>query len=275
VTVTGTNGTLVHATSIAVTVTAPRPTARFTYEPASPKAKEIVAFDASSSTDSDPGATLQARWDWQGDGVWDTSFSSTLTATHAFASTGAYTVNLEILDSHGITDTTRQVITVLATGSGDQTPPHVMILSPENATVVTTPNVTVTGIASDNLGIRSVELSTDNVTWTPASGTAAWSGTVSVNEGTNTIYARATDTAGNRKTVQVVVTVEIPEGVPPQEPPSIPLSESPPFPLLQIIVIVAAGAAAEVALYVTYHRIARKAGRKEETDEPSSRRDPP
>src|SRR5207249_9447210 len=77
VSVTGTSGTLVHTATIAVTVTTAGPTARFSYSPTVPKVNDTVLFDASSSSDTNSAATLQARWDWEGDGAWDTSFSST------------------------------------------------------------------------------------------------------------------------------------------------------------------------------------------------------
>src|SRR5206468_2384948 len=88
VTITGTSGTLVHTAAVSVTVTAAGPVARFTFAPAYPQVNDTVTFDASSSTDSDPTATLQARWDWAGDGTWDTPYSSVLTAQHAFAAAG-------------------------------------------------------------------------------------------------------------------------------------------------------------------------------------------
>src|SRR5207249_1031126 len=88
VVVTGTSGTLSRTASMAVTVAATGPTARFTFAPPYPRVDNSVAFDASSSTDSDPSATLQARWDWEGDGVWDTPYSSTLTIQHAFTTAG-------------------------------------------------------------------------------------------------------------------------------------------------------------------------------------------
>jgi hypothetical protein len=102
VTITGTNGTLVHSTKVAVTVVPPGPTARFTFYPPFPVVNQQVVFDASSSTDTDPGATLEARWDWEGNGTWDTGYSTTLTAQHAFSAPGAYPVRLEIRDSHSL-----------------------------------------------------------------------------------------------------------------------------------------------------------------------------
>src|SRR2546427_717876 len=118
VTITGTSGALVHTASVAVTITAPGPIARFVYAPTLPSVNDTITFDASSSTDSDPSATLQARWDWESDGTWDTTLSSSLTAQHAFAASGSYTVKLEIQDSHAFSDTDSRAITVFASGGG-------------------------------------------------------------------------------------------------------------------------------------------------------------
>src|SRR5207245_3547850 len=77
-----------------------------------------ITFAASPSTASDPTATLQARWDWESDGTWDTSLSTTLTAQHAFGASGTYTVKLEIQDSNGFSDTDSKAISVFASGAG-------------------------------------------------------------------------------------------------------------------------------------------------------------
>src|SRR5439155_1629380 len=63
VTITGTGGALVHTAPVAVTITAAGPTARFVYSPTVPSVNDRITFDASSTTDSDPSATLQARRD--------------------------------------------------------------------------------------------------------------------------------------------------------------------------------------------------------------------
>src|SRR5712664_386835 len=118
VTITGTSGALVHTAPVAVTITAAGPTARFTYSPTVPVVNDTITFDASTSTDSDPIATLQGRWDWESDGTWDTALSSTLTAQHAFAASGTYTVTLQIQDSHGLSNTASKPISVFASGGG-------------------------------------------------------------------------------------------------------------------------------------------------------------
>src|SRR5256886_12970741 len=105
---------LVLTTPVAVANTATGPTAHFVYSPTLPSVNDTITFDASSSTDSDPSATLQARWDWESDGTWDTTLSSSLTAQHAFAASGSYTVKLEIQDSHAFSDTDSRLLTLFA-----------------------------------------------------------------------------------------------------------------------------------------------------------------
>jgi PKD repeat protein len=131
VTVTGTSGTLIHTATISVTVTSPGPIARFTHAPTVPRVNDTVVFDASSSTDTDPTATLQARWDWDGNGVWDTALSSTLTTDHVFTSAGTYTVRLEIRDSAGYMATQSQGIVVVDNaGGGVGAPPGYGLTDP-------------------------------------------------------------------------------------------------------------------------------------------------
>jgi hypothetical protein len=85
-------------------------TARFDFSPAWPQGNATVTFDASASSDSDPNATLQYRWDWTDDSTWDTPWSTTPTASHAYTPAGLYTAALQIQDSDGgLNGTTRTV----------------------------------------------------------------------------------------------------------------------------------------------------------------------
>ena len=95
----------------------------------------------------------------------------------------------------------------------DIDPPDLVITSPIDGAMLTSTLVTVTGTASDDVGVDKVELSTDGMTWVLATGTTSWSGTVTLAEGPNTIFARATDTAGNTATVSIAVTVDTPPTV--------------------------------------------------------------
>src|SRR5438094_2266917 len=131
VTITGTSGTLVHTAAVSVTVTAAEPVARFTFAPAYPQVNDTVTFDASSSTDSDPTATLQARWDWEGDGAWDTAYSSVLTAPHAFAAAGTSLVKVQIQDNHALTNIASHPVVVSPVGGGGAgAPPGYGLIDP-------------------------------------------------------------------------------------------------------------------------------------------------
>jgi len=97
----------------------------------------------------------------------------------------------------------------------DTTVPTVSIGSPAAGSTLTSLIVTVSGTASDDVGLERVEVSTDGANWSLASGTASWSGTLTLADGPNTIYARATDTSGNIATAALSVTVTLPGPGPP------------------------------------------------------------
>ena len=91
----------------------------------------------------------------------------------------------------------------------DTTSPTVTITSPSDGMALPSIFVLISGTASDNVAVEEVELSLDGTTYFVVSGTTSWSsGTVTLAEGLNTIYARATDTAGNTETVSIAVTVD-------------------------------------------------------------------
>jgi hypothetical protein len=87
------------------------PYASFTANPSIGDTTTIFEFDASGSFDAeDPASALQVRWDWQDDGIYDTSWSPNRIATHAFNVEGIHTIRLEVRDTGHLTDgTTRQV----------------------------------------------------------------------------------------------------------------------------------------------------------------------
>ncbi len=92
------------------------PVASFTYDPLDPAGGFVYSFDASSSSDGeDPSDLLEVRWDWDGDGTWDTDWSDDLTVEHTFDASGAYAVRLEVRDSMGLTNTSSVVVEVEGT----------------------------------------------------------------------------------------------------------------------------------------------------------------
>ena len=89
----------------------------------------------------------------------------------------------------------------------DTAKPSIQILSPVAGASLPAGPTVVTGNASDNVGLALVEVSTDGLKWSRASGTASWTATINLTEGDHTIRARATDGAGNTETATVLVTV--------------------------------------------------------------------
>lgn len=97
----------------------------------------------------------------------------------------------------------------------DTTNPTIAITSPVSGTTLGSTSVTVSGTASDNVGVQRVELSSDGTNWIVATGTTSWSASLSLREGTNTIYIRVTDSSGNTVTETITVTVRLEGGLSP------------------------------------------------------------
>jgi len=89
------------------------PTAAFAVSPLGGDTGTVWTFNASASHDlEDPTALLEVRWDWDGDGTWDTGWSSEKVATHQYASPGNYTVRLEVRDTDGLVNVTTKYVPV-------------------------------------------------------------------------------------------------------------------------------------------------------------------
>jgi len=87
------------------------PMASFTVLPTRGTAATTFTFDASGCTDTEePTSQLRVRWDWENNGVWDTEYDTTKTASHHFIAVGNYTTILEVQDSWGLADTTQEII---------------------------------------------------------------------------------------------------------------------------------------------------------------------
>ncbi len=70
-------------------------------------------FDASGSTDPEDNAgSLEVRWDLQGDGTWDTAWSTTKNINHVYADPGLYEPAVEVRDTAGLSETHRIQLSV-------------------------------------------------------------------------------------------------------------------------------------------------------------------
>src|SRR2546422_1079221 len=90
------------------------PSVDFSWTPTSGDTTTVFSFTAQATDDHDQPSSIPVRWDWDGDGTWDTSWSTTKTATHTFASPGVYTVVVQAQDSGGLTGTMSHPVTVSA-----------------------------------------------------------------------------------------------------------------------------------------------------------------
>jgi PKD repeat protein len=82
------------------------PTAVFTSNYSTGTTETVFTFDASGSSDAeDAVSSLEVRWDWEGDGTFDTPYHSiNETMDHRFTSAGTYQVTARVKDSGGLTD---------------------------------------------------------------------------------------------------------------------------------------------------------------------------
>ena len=91
--------------------------------------------------------------------------------------------------------------------SNDTTPPVLQIAAPGMGTVsVSTPSITISGTASDNVGVRAITWANNFGGSGTATGTIRWSVTVPLLTGINTVTLRAYDAAGNSSWKTIVVT---------------------------------------------------------------------
>lgn len=101
------------------------PDAEFSIAPPAGVIGTLFTFNASMTTDDhDNLANLRFRWDWETDGVWDSDWKSSTTATHAFTAAGAYSVTLEAKDSNGLIGSIVHNVNV---GGGAGTANHVKL----------------------------------------------------------------------------------------------------------------------------------------------------
>jgi hypothetical protein len=83
-------------------------------------------------------------------------------------------------------------------GGGDSVPPSLAIVSPGSTMVSAySSSITVSGTASDNVGVVTVTWSTSSGSSGVASGTTSWSAIVPLLIGNTTVTMRAYDAAGN------------------------------------------------------------------------------
>lgn len=92
------------------------PAASFLVTPPSMTVGTVCTLDASMSFHSQSGTSVSFRWDWEGDGTWDTEYSSDTLLTHRYITPGIHTVIMEARAPSGQTDSTLRYIGVMEEG---------------------------------------------------------------------------------------------------------------------------------------------------------------
>lgn len=107
------NGRLFHDTQDILIVQNTSPQAHFTVRPTGGTSAKVFTFNTNTSTDSQYRRTsLSYRFDWDGDGAWDTPFQLRNIWNHRFEQPGVYNVTMEVQDPEGLTDTFSQELIV-------------------------------------------------------------------------------------------------------------------------------------------------------------------
>lgn len=72
-----------------------------------------VTFNATGSSDpEDLDSSLQVRWDWHNDGVYETDWSTEKVIAHTVMKYGHHVIRMQVRDSFGAMDATTRQITV-------------------------------------------------------------------------------------------------------------------------------------------------------------------
>lgn len=111
-------------------------------------------FSASGSSDTDgSNSKMKVRWDFDGDGIWDTTFSTAKTATHRFTATGEMNPMLEVLDELGASAKVSAKIQIVA-----NTAPRIQFaVTPTSGTSTTNFKFSATGTEDDQTGTSGLE----------------------------------------------------------------------------------------------------------------------
>jgi parallel beta-helix repeat protein len=140
--------------SVTVTYESPNtpPTASFTIVPAVDNLTTSFTVDASASHDAeDPSSALEVRWDWEDDGIWDTTWSVLKTGAHQYSHLGTFTIRLQVTDTGGLNSEMTGQIEVI-----DTDPPRIIHTPIAKAAVGDA--IVVTATVTDDVSVGEVTL---------------------------------------------------------------------------------------------------------------------
>src|SRR2546427_219833 len=206
------------------------PSVDFSWSPTSGNTSTVFSFTAQVSDDHDSPDSIPVRWDWTGDGTWDTGWSTTKTASHTLSPKGNEKGKGQDLDSGGLTSTKSHVVQVT---SPPPPPPN----SPPSVDFTWTPTSGDTNtvftftaqVTDDHDPPNTIQVRWD---WT---GDGTWDTTWSTTKtathtfssaGNKTVVVQADDSGGLTASASHVVHVTSPPP-PPNAPPTVDFSWTP------------------------------------------------
>jgi hypothetical protein len=186
---------------------------------ASPTSSSTYATSTSSitlsGTASDNVGVTRVTWANTANGTSGIATGTTSWSISAISlAAGTNTITVTASDSAG--NTANDILTVTY-APPDTAVPVIAIASPTSSSTysTTTSTVTLSGTASDNVGVTRVTwANAANGTSGIATGTTSWStSAISLIEGSNTLTVTASDSAGNKSSTILAVTYSVPKVV--------------------------------------------------------------
>lgn len=130
-------------TSVEVTLSSSAPVAFFTVTPESGRISDIFIFDAYKCYDAADGINqLKVRWDYNGDSIWDTSWSANKIEYNVYREVGKYLAKMEVKNTLGLTGSTTRIIHV---AEANIKPTAFFTVDPEKGTTTTIFNFDASG----------------------------------------------------------------------------------------------------------------------------------
>jgi YD repeat-containing protein len=186
----------------AVTISNQPPTASFTATPTSAPTGTSVAFNASASKDTD-GTITKYEWDLDGNGSYETTTTTPTTST-TYATPGARTVGLRVVDNSGGTGTA--TVPVTAT---NRAPTASFTAAPNPVPTGTSVNLDASASSDPDGTIATYEWDLDgNGTYELNTGSTPSTISNYATAGTRNVSLRVTDNSGATATKTVSVTVQ-------------------------------------------------------------------
>lgn len=195
--------------TVPIVVTGSPPVATASLNPSNGAIPLLVNFTG-SATDSD-GTIAKFEWDFEGDGTFDFSSTTTGNTTHTYDTAGTYNAVFRVTDNEGLTATAR--VTTTAVRAGSPGSPTATITTPANPITVSAPaTVNFSGNGSDPGGSivkYEWDFNGDGVYDYSSATTAATSFRYEL-PGTFTAALQVTDNSGLTGVDTVDVTVNLP-----------------------------------------------------------------